>query len=200
MPSPLTPTVLLSRRSDEDLVAAVRGGSSHAAEALVARYEAQLTGYARSLLGGAHHDAEEAVQDALVRALRALRRDRGGDRGPARSIALRPWLFAITRNACIDRLRRGGRDRATVELARLDDVLGDAGGDPHAACVRREELAATVSALRALPDRQREALVGHELEGRTHQELARRLDVSVGATKALVCRARASLQPLQAAA
>ena len=194
MPSPLTPTVLLSRRSDEDLVAAVRGGSSHAAEALVTRYEAQLTGYARSLLGGAHHDAEEVVQDALVRALTALRRDRG------RTIALKPWLFAITRNACIDRLRRGGRSRATLELAPLEPVLGHAGGDPHAAYVRREEIAATVTALRALPDRQREALVGHELEGRSHQELAERLDVSVGATKALVCRARASLQPLRAAA
>jgi RNA polymerase sigma-70 factor (ECF subfamily) len=194
MSSPLTPTVLLSRRSDEDLVAAVRDGSSHAAEALVARYEAQLTGYARSLLGGAHHDAEEAVQDALVRALGALRRPQD------RPIVLRPWLFAITRNACVDRLRRGGRARGTVELTRLEEVLGDAGGDPHAACVRREELAATVSALRALPDRQREALVGHELEGRTHHELAGRLDVSVGASKALVCRARASLQPLRAAA
>ena len=194
MPSPLTPTVLLSRRSDEDLVAAVRAGSPHAAEALVARYEAQLTGYARSLLGGAHHDAEEAVQDALVRALDALRRD------PGRVIVLKPWLYAIARNACLDRLRRGGRDRACVELTRLEGVLGDAGGDPHAAYVRREEVAATVTALRALPDRQREALVGHELEGRSHQELADRLDVSVGATKALVCRARASLQPLRAAA
>ena len=192
--SPLTPTVLLSRRSDEDLVAAVRAGSPHAAEALVARYEAQLTGYARSLLGGAHHDAEEAVQDALVRALGDLLRE------PGRLIVLKPWLYAITRNACLDRLRRGGRDRACLELTRLEGVLGVAGADPHAAYVRREEVAATVTALRALPDRQREALVGHELEGRSHQELADRLDVSVGATKALVCRARASLQPLRAAA
>jgi len=194
MPSPLTPTVLLSRRSDEDLVAAVRAGSPHAAEAIVARYEAQLAGYARSLLGGAHHDAEEAVQDALLRALAALRRD------PARVIVLKPWLYAITRNACLDRLRQGGPHRASVELTKLEGVLRDAGGDPHAAYVRREEIAATVTALRALPDRQREALVGHELEGRSHRELADRLDVSVGATKALVCRARASLQPLRSAA
>ncbi len=194
MPSPLTPTVLLSRRSDEHLVAAVRGGSPHAAEAIVARYEAQLTGYARSLLGGAHHDAEEAVQDALLRALAALRAD------GRRAIALKPWLYAITRNACIDRLRRGSRDRGAVELTKLEGALGDPRSDPHAAYVRREEVAATVTALRALPDRQREALVGHELEGRTHHELAGRLDVSVGASKALVCRARASLHPLRAAA
>jgi RNA polymerase sigma-70 factor (ECF subfamily) len=195
MSSPLTPTVLLSRRSDEDLVAAVRDGSSHAAEALVARYEAQLTGYARSLLGGAHHDAEEAVQVALLRALASLRRDTG------RAIALKPWLYAITRNGCIDRLRRGGRDRGSVELGKVEALLADAGDtDPHAALLRREEVAATVTALRGLPRRQREALVGHELEGRSHQELADRLDVSVGATKALVCRARASLQPRRAAA
>jgi len=194
MPSPLTPTVLLSRRSDEDLVTAVRAGSPHAAEAVVARYEAQLTAYARSLLSGAHHDAEEAVQDALVRALGALRRD------PGRAIALKPWLYAITRNACLDRLRRATPQRAAVELTRLEGVLGDAGADPHVVYLRREEVAATVTALRALPDRQREALVGHELEGRSHRELADRLDVSVGATKALVCRARASLQPLRAAA
>jgi len=157
-------------------------------------YEAGLTAYARTLLGGAHHDAEEAVQDALVRALGALRRD------PERPIVLKPWLHAITRNACLDRLRRGARSRATADVAPLEEVLGDVGGDPHAAYLRREEMAATVTALRALPDRQREALVGHELEGRSHRELAGRLDVCVGATKALVCRARAALGPLRAAA
>jgi RNA polymerase sigma-70 factor, ECF subfamily len=193
MPS-LTPTVLLSRRSDEDLVDAVRAGSPHAADALVARYEAQLTGYARSLLGGAHHDAEEAVQDVFVRALGALRQD------AHRTIVLKPWLYAITRNACIDRLRRGGRAAGAVELTKLEGVLGDARADPHAAYMRREEVDAAFGALRALPSRQREALVGHELEGRSHEELAARLEVSVGATKALVCRARASLQPLRAAA
>lgn len=177
-------------RPDAELVAAVRAGSTPAFETVVDRYRAPLTTYARGLLGGAHHDAEEAVQDAFVRALGALRRDE-------REVTLKPWLYAITRNACLDRLRRPQR---TVDLAPLSAVLHDRDGDPHTAAVRHEDLAGLLGDLRALPERQRAALVMHELEGRSHEELAGRLDVSVGASKALVCRARQGLAALRTAA
>src|SRR5512133_2726593 len=76
--------------SDEQLVARVRAGDDRAFDAIHARYEQRLTGYARQMLGGAHHDAEEIVQDAFVRALAALRAD-------SRDMALKPWLFTIVR-------------------------------------------------------------------------------------------------------
>lgn len=177
-------------RTDEELVAGVRAGRPGAFDAIVARYQASLISFARGLLHGAHHDAEEVVQDALLKALAALRRDE-------RPVALRAWLHVITRNACLDRLRKPVR---TVDLGPLEPVLGDPGGDPFARAVRREELADLVGNLRRLPDRQRAALVGHELEGLTHEQLAREMAVSVGATKALVCRARQGMAQLRDAA
>ena len=176
---------------DERLVALVRAGQDHAFEAIVARYEAALTAFARQTLGGAHHDAEEAVQDAFVRAFAALRAH------PDREIALKPWLYTIVRNACLDRLRRPQR---TVDLAPMEPVLHDLGADPAAELARREQLRAMLDDLAELPERQRTALVRHELEGRSHEAIAAELQVSVGASKALVCRARQGLAALRDAA
>jgi RNA polymerase sigma-70 factor, ECF subfamily len=178
-------------RSDDELVALVRAGDPAAFDAIVARYEPQLLPFARQLLGGAHHDAEEAVQDAFVRGLAALQRD------DARPIALKPWLYAITRNACLDRLRKPVR---TVALAPLEPVLRDKRDGPHARLARREQLRMLVGGLQELPARQRAALVMHELEGRSHEEMAAGLGVSVGASKALVSRARSGLAHLREAA
>ena len=57
--------------TDEQLVDLVRDGDDRAFDAIHARYEQRLIGYARQMLSGAHHDAEEIVQDAFVRALTA---------------------------------------------------------------------------------------------------------------------------------
>jgi RNA polymerase sigma-70 factor (ECF subfamily) len=166
--------------TDEALVAAVRQGSDAAFHAIVRRYEPQLLGYARQVLGGRHHDAEECVQDALLRALRALRR---GDA----EITLRPWLHAIVRNRCLDQLRRAQR---TTDLEPHEAVLRDPGPGPVSTIARRDELVDVVGGLEALPERQRRALVMHELEDRSHSQIGRALGVSAGASKALVCRAR----------
>lgn len=179
-PAPRVPT-------DAQLVAALRADTHGAVEVLHARYAPALLAYARSLLGGSHHDAEECVQDAFVRALRALKAT------PGREMALRAWLYTITRNACVDRLRARAA-RAAVNLDDVAPALAGRGDDPHAALMRRESLTAVVVGLRGLPDRQRAALVGHELEGRSHGELAAGLGMSEGASKALVHRARAGLQ------
>ena len=186
----LTHPTALRIRTDAELVAQIRAGRPQVFELVVACYEAPLTAFARSLMGGAHHDAEEVVQDALLKALVALRSD-------DREIALKPWLYAITRNACVDRLRKPVR---TTDLTPLEPVLCGTGADPHLVAVQREELARLVGDLRLLPARQRTALVGHELEGRTHEQLAADLEVSVGASKALVCRARQGLAQLREAA
>jgi len=186
----LTHPTACRTRTDAELVARLRAGRSEAFDEIVARYETPLTTFARGLMHGAHHDAEEVVQDALLKALVALRRD-------DREVLLKPWLYTITRNACLDRLRKPVR---TTDLGPLEPVLSDAAADPHLAVVRRQELSDLVGNLRLLPARQRTALVGHELEGRTHELLAAELGVSVGASKALVCRARQGMAQLRDAA
>jgi RNA polymerase sigma-70 factor, ECF subfamily len=178
-------------RSDEELVALVRAGNPQAFDQIVARHQGPLTAFVRHTLGGSHHDAEEVVQDVFVKALGALRRR------PDQDIVLKPWLYAIARNASLDRLRRPVR---TTALEPLEPVLRDHRADPFAAAARREDLRVLVGGLQELPARQRAALVMHELEGRSHEDMARRLDVSVGASKALVCRARQGMAALRAAA
>jgi RNA polymerase sigma-70 factor (ECF subfamily) len=178
------------RLADEELVALVRAGNDTAFEVIVDRHRPALVAFARQLLGGAHHDAEECVQDALVRALDGLRSSSG-------EMALRAWLYTIVRNRCLDQLRRPAR---TVCLEPFEAVVGDRAGDPQARVLDGEELSALVRSIRALPARQRRALVMHELEGRSHADIARALSVSTGATKALVCRARGALAESRLAA
>jgi RNA polymerase sigma-70 factor (ECF subfamily) len=169
--------------TDEALVAAVRAGSDAAFSAIVRRYEPQLTAYARQVLGGRHHDAEECVQDAFVRGLRSMQTNDA-------EIALRPWLHAIVRNRCLDQLRKPNR---TTDLDPHEAVLADHGPGPVSMIARRERLDEVVGGVEALPERQRRALVMHELEDRSHSHIGRVLGVSAGASKALVCRARAGV-------
>jgi RNA polymerase sigma-70 factor, ECF subfamily len=194
-PEPSGMTILLHptayrAATDEQLVDLVRAGDDRAFDAIHARYEQRLIGYARHMLGGAHHDAEEVVQDAFVRALTALRAD-------AREMALKPWLYTIVRNRALDGLRRPVR---TTDLELHAPVLHDASADPHERVTRAEDLRNLVGDLQQLPERQRTALVMHELGGASHETIARRLHVSAGGSKALVCRARAGLAKARAAA
>ncbi len=190
MPTLLRHRTPLADATDEQLVDLVRSGDDRAFAEIIDRYEGRLTAFARRLLGGAHHDAEEVVQDAFWRALRALR-------ASDREMALKAWLFTIVRNRALDVLRRPAH---TVDLEPHALVLRDAGGDPHERAVRAEDLQALVAGLHRLPARQRAALVLHELGDESHQAIARELQVSVGGSKALVSRARAGLAQARPAA
>ena len=189
------PTILLHptayrTASDEQLVDLVRSGDDRAFTAIHDRYEARLHAYARQLLGGAHHDAEEVVQDAFVRALRALRAD-------DREMALKAWLYTIVRNRTLDVLRRPVR---TTDIEPHAPTLRDTAPDPCERFVRSEEIGALVAGLKGLPERQRTALVLHEMGGASHHAIAERLAVTTGGSKALVSRARAGLAAARAAA
>jgi len=185
-PHPVAPR----RRTDSELVALLRAGNPHAFDAIHARYHAQLLAFARGVLGGHHHDAEEVVQDAFVKAHAALR-------ASTDEMALRAWLYTIVRNRALDRLRRPSRLVAT----RVEELhVPDHGADPQTVALRREALRSLLGELRGLPERQRLALVMHEIEDRSHSQIGRALNVSAGGSKALVFRARAALAQTREAA
>jgi RNA polymerase sigma factor (sigma-70 family) len=127
-------------------------------------------------------DAEEAAQDALLRALAALRR---GDQvgRPA------PWLHVIARHVALN-LRRARAARGECALPESIDAGSD-GGLPAAT---RDRLNDVVAAVESLPPRQREAIVMRELEGRSYVEIAERLHSTPGAVRQLLHRARASVR------
>jgi RNA polymerase sigma factor (sigma-70 family) len=188
---PTTPTITAAGPSvtDDRLVARVRAGSDEAYAVIVRRYREPLVAFAARLAGGSHADAEDIVQDALMRALPALR-------ASDRPMALRPWLYMIVRNRAFDHHRRR---RPTDGDERLSLVPAPAHADPAAGAVAREQLDLVVAEIGRLPERQRLALVRRELGGASHRELASELGTSIGATKSLLVRARTSLAEAVAA-
>jgi RNA polymerase sigma factor (sigma-70 family) len=179
------------RTSDERLVAAFRAGDDGAFRELHERYRPALVRFAKRVLrdpDGAL--AEDVVQEALWRAHRALRRD-------ARPMQLRPWLYRLVRNCCLDEI---GRVRVeVVELGSHESdprLVAPAHEEPPAAYERRADLRQLLDDVALLPTAQRHALIRRELDGLTHEQLAAELQVTPGAARSLVHRARTGLTKL----
>ena len=168
----------LAAQSDERLVRLVREGQEPAFEEIVRRYRGSLTAFAAAFIP--HHRAEDVVQNSLLKAHKALLVN-------DREIALRAWLFTIVRNGCLNAIRD---EPAWQEL----DPSYDGVPQPPAIAERNEELQALVAAICALPEAQRRALVGRELEGQGHAELAAELDTTSTAIRGLIFRARLTLR------
>jgi RNA polymerase sigma factor (sigma-70 family) len=168
----------LRGRSDEQIVAALRAGDDEAMTVIDERYRDRLLAYVRRMSAGA--DAEDVVQDVLARAFLALRAD-------GRPMALRPWLYRVAHNRCLDVLRRP----APVLTDDID--LGVASATLGEQVAGRERLRQVVADIQDLPDQQRSALIIRELEGLSYDELAQALDTTVPAIKSLLVRARMNL-------
>src|SRR3954454_8906240 len=167
-------SALLSQLTDERLVALVPAGRDDAFGAIHERYHDRLNAFARRLLAGTGHDAEDVVQDAFIRALAGLR-------ATDAEMHLRPWLYMIVRNRAMDELRRPSRVAAELDdIAHLRPVEG---ADPALRAIERELLRDVVAEIGRLPERQLVALVMRELDGASHMEMSRRLGTSVPATK-----------------
>ncbi|MCK9463984.1 MAG: sigma-70 family RNA polymerase sigma factor [Proteobacteria bacterium] len=166
------------------LVARAFAGDAEAFEAIVARYQRPVLGLTRRYLRNAA-DAEDAAQEAFIRAF--VHRDRFDAARP-----LLPWLLAVARHACLDRLRRGRREEiaATVQA---DDRASD-GPTAEDALSDRERLERLSLALDALPEGQREVVAMFHLDGLAYREIAEALDVPIGTVMTWLHRGRARLR------
>jgi RNA polymerase sigma-70 factor (ECF subfamily) len=135
-------------------------------------------------------DAEEAAQDAMVRAHRAMA---GYEPARTRELRLRPWLTTIVLNVC--RNRRRVRRPQTVELA--FDPGAEPITDPLAGHDERDRLAGL---LLALPPAQRTAVVLRHVDGLSYAEMSQALGRPEGTLKAQVHRGLASLREMLVAA
>jgi RNA polymerase sigma factor (sigma-70 family) len=168
--------------SDDDLVARFRAGDDAPFDEIHRRYRSPLIAFARRMLNGTGHDADDVVQDALIRAYRALR-------VTDRPMALRPWLYMIVRNRALDELRSPPR-AGTYDF---DSERAVPTADAAQCAQERDEMRRLVAEIGRLPERQRMALVMREFDGCSHLETARRLQTTVPATKSLIIRARSTL-------
>jgi len=176
-PARLARRPVLSTQSDERLVDLVRAGSEPAFETIVERYRRALMRYASRLLPPDR--AEDVVQQSFVNAYEAMHRD-------GAALNLRPWLYRIAHNTALNALRDRGLRHDQLD-ERIDGVER-----PDQALERTQGLRDVFVAVQALPDRQREAILLRELEGRSYEEIALALGITDGAVRQLLNRARAT--------
>jgi RNA polymerase sigma-70 factor (ECF subfamily) len=131
-------------------------------------------------------DAEDAVQEACLRAYRAFDRFRGGDG--------RAWLLTIVRNVCYSHLRQARREPALETFD--DDAHGSASDLAEAKALAWRETKGELlrEALARLPAEFREVLVLHELEGLAYREIAAVAEIPLGTVMSRLARARHKLQ------
>ncbi|WP_051970066.1 RNA polymerase sigma factor SigM [Kitasatospora azatica] len=176
--------------SDAELLARHVAGDTAAFGLLVQRHRDRLWAIALRTLGD-REEAADALQDALVSALRSAHTFQGRS-------AVTTWLHRIVVNACLDRARRA-TSRRTGSLdeqpQQLDTLVPAA--EPAEALVIRQELRRELgAALAELPPEQRAALVLVDMQGYPVAEAAELLGVPVGTVKSRCARGRARLLPL----
>ncbi|ADB51679.1 sigma-70 family RNA polymerase sigma factor [Conexibacter woesei] len=192
---------------EQRLLAAAQGGDEGAYRGLVEPFRRELHAHCYRMLGSVH-DAEDALQDALLRAWRGL------PRFQARS-SLRAWLYRICTNTCLDLIARRPRrvlpidhvgaadphtpdDQPLVETAAwiepYTDELEDGRAAPDAVYELRETVElAFVAALQHLPARQRAVLILRAVLGFSAKETAETLGTTVAGANGALARARAAV-------
>jgi RNA polymerase sigma factor (sigma-70 family) len=172
---------LLKLQGDEKLIAMARGGNPGAFETIVDRYQGRLLGFCRQMLGSTE-DAEDVLQEVFVNAYRAMLADE-------REINLRPWLYRIARNRCLNYLRKPKADaQESMDMVPEVDAASTA-EKVH----NREEFRQILSDVNKLPETQRAALLLREMDALSYEEIAAAMDTTVPSVKSLLVRARISL-------
>jgi RNA polymerase sigma factor (sigma-70 family) len=155
-------------------------GDDGAFAAIFDRYHQRLYRYCLAIVGNTQ-DAQDALQNTMVKVLRALP-------GEGRQIELKPWLYRIAHNESIELLRR------RRDIRRLDAELAAPGLEPAEEVASRERLRRLISDLDELPERQRGALVMRELAGLDYAEIGTALGTSSAVARQTLYEARLSLR------
>jgi RNA polymerase sigma factor (sigma-70 family) len=178
------PVMLDTYSADEDamLLARFATGDQGAARVLTEQLLPRVLRQAWRILGD-EAEAEDVAQDAMLRLWRQAGEWRAGE------ARISTWLYRVTHNLCIDRIRKR---RPTTPI---EDVVEPS--DPSPSALERlsnsEECRALARAIIALPERQQQALVLRHFEGMSNPEIGVRLECSVEAVESLLSRARRQL-------
>ncbi len=188
---------------------AAQGGDERAFERLVEPHRRELHAHCYRMLGSVY-DAEDALQDAMLRAWRAIGRFEGRS-------SLRSWLYTIATNTCLDQIARrpkrvlpvdygpatdphDGPGEPVVESVWIepypDEIIGieDGPASPEASYEQREGVElAFVAALQHMPPNQRAVLILREVLGFSAKEVAETLETTVASVNSALQRARATV-------
>lgn len=205
----MTPSPTRSSAQERELLEAARDGDEDAFRRLIEPHRGPLHAHCYRMLGSVH-DAEDALQDALLRAWRALSRFEGRS-------SFRSWLYRIATNTCLDVIARRpkrvlpidhgsaadphqGPGEPIIESVWVepypDEQLGveDGYAAPEARYEQRESVElAFIAALQHLPATQRAVLILREVLGFSAKEAAGMLDTTTAAVNSALQRARAAV-------
>ena len=173
----------MQHRGEEALVEQARRGDAAAFETLVVSYQSLAFRTAYVIAGDAA-DAEEAAQDAFVKAHKALGRFHPG-------ASFRPWLLTIVANEARNRRRARGRRAALTLRAAGSEAPGE---DPETAALARERRERLLAAVEQLRDDDREVLACRYFLDLSEEETADALGIARGTVKSRTHRALARLQ------
>ena len=171
MPQPQTIATTTPPAPDATLIAAWQGGDEQAAAELVRRHARALARFLAGA-GAAEADLEDLVQEAMIRAFRAVGRFRG-------QCQFRTWLLTIGGNVLKDHGRRAARHKVVP----LDERLRARDGDPQERAEAGEAEARLAVGVNELPRLQREVFLLRAQQGLEYDEIAAALDTTAGAAR-----------------
>jgi RNA polymerase sigma factor (sigma-70 family) len=176
--------------TEQELISAARHGDDRAFEELYARYGERIAIFIRGRIRD-HGRAEDVAQEVFISALRRLR-------SSEQSIAFKPWIYEIAKNACIDEHRRSQRSRevsldADAELSGGRGALMSIAPTPPAAMESKQRLDNLRGAFGGLSESHHQLLVMREFEGLSYDEIGRRIGMSRQMVESALFRARRKL-------
>lgn len=170
---------------DDVLMARTAQGEEAAFRLLVLRWEKQVLAFLIHMLGS-REEAEDLTQDTMIKVYRQAGRYRPEGK-------FKSWLFRIAGNLARSRLRRRKILRwVDYDKTAYDKATKEPG--PQTNLEARETAAAVTSAIAALPERQRQALLLHRYEGMKYQEIADAMGTTLPGVESLIQRALAGLR------
>lgn len=184
--------------SDIDLVRRVQRGDKRAFDLLVLKYQQKVAGVVSRYLHN-QADIQDVVQEAFIKAYRALPKFRGDS-------AFYTWLYRIAintaKNHLVSRSRRPPGSDVDAEVAEQLDVgvRLQSRATPEDLLMMKEVESAIWDAINALPDELRTAITLREIDGMSYEEIAQAMDCPVGTVRSRIFRARETIdgviQPL----
>lgn len=183
--------VFVQNNDDVGLIERFKSGDTSAFEEIVVTYQDKIYSLCRYMLGNAH-DAEDAAQDAFLKAYQALPKFQP-------EASLYTWLYRIATNTCIDYKRKPIFESLFGDSGEGEKLVHDRASDapsPEKLYQSKQIDEALRESLEKLSPKLRAIIILKEIEELSYEEIADALEISMGTVKSRIARAREELQKL----